>query len=317
MQKVLNQDQIDAMFRAGKDSAPTGERVVSCNFRNAGQISSEHARAINGLHEGFARSLTHSLSAYLRVGFDCALVSVEQIAYVELLARIPDVTYVATCSLKPANALAAIQLDLTVAFPIVDVLLGGRGEPESQLRELTEIEAAVLESVVRIICGELERAWERLGTGFEFDQRQQPSQMQRLMPPNDMALALTFEVEVGEVQGNLLLIVPGAISNALLRKLSKDWAYQRPLGSDADESLRRGLLNAPFAAELGLVGVPIRVGEVMGLRPGTVLSLKHSPKRMASLLVGEERLFEAAVVQSDRLRAAHLMGVCNTEVSAS
>jgi len=108
MEKVLNQDEIDAMVRLAR----AGGRL----------------EAITSLHEGFARNLTHVLGAYLRVGFAATLASAENLAYGEFLQRIPETTYLASCRLDPMGVNAALQLDLKVALPIIDLLLGGEGK---------------------------------------------------------------------------------------------------------------------------------------------------------------------------------------------
>ena len=58
--------------------------------------------AISDLHESFARNLTNSLGAFLRVGFDVNLVSVEQLNYSEVLSRLPELTYLCS-SAHPAD----------------------------------------------------------------------------------------------------------------------------------------------------------------------------------------------------------------------
>ncbi len=92
MEKVLNQEEIDAMFRAalGRTTGmpASASSYQPCDFKQAGQIKKDQVRAISNLHEGFARNLTNALGAYLRVIFEVNLVSVEQLTYREFLQRI-------------------------------------------------------------------------------------------------------------------------------------------------------------------------------------------------------------------------------------
>jgi len=131
MEKVLNQEEIDAMIRQARagGQAPAGTarepQVEIWDIRRAGQIGRDQLQSITVLHEGFARNLTHSLAAYLRVVFSAALVSAEHLTYREFLQSIPETTYLGSCRLDPIEAAAAFQLDLKVALPIVDLLLGG------------------------------------------------------------------------------------------------------------------------------------------------------------------------------------------------
>src|SRR5208337_4975142 len=130
MEKVLNQQEIDAMVVAarGGTMGKAGEPVVSpWDVRHAGQIGREQLEAMNALHGDFARSLTNSVAAYLRVSFAAALVSVQHLTYGEFLHQVPEVTYLARIRLLPLDTKGLLQLDHSAAYPLVDVLLGGEG----------------------------------------------------------------------------------------------------------------------------------------------------------------------------------------------
>ncbi len=136
MEKVLTQEEIDALFRAAwgasKAAAAAGKsaQMERWNPHEAGRLRKEQLYALSQLHGSFARNLSHSLGAYLRDQFEVALVSVEQLAYREFLARVPDVTYYASFQLQPAECCGLLQMDLSLAFPIIDLLLGGQGQIE-------------------------------------------------------------------------------------------------------------------------------------------------------------------------------------------
>lgn len=239
MEKILDQEEIDALFRAAQGSiaektiADTRSRAsTACNFRQSAKISKEQLRSVTQLHEIFARSLTHSLGAYLRVAFEVNLVSAEQLSYGEFLQRIPEVTYLVSLSLRPAGVSGAVEIDLPLAFPIIDLLLGGPGRAESTVREITEIEEQILETVVKVIARELGTTWHPvLEMQFVFDQRLRQSDITRLMPPNEKVLTLSFEIRMPEARGMLNVALPAAVSNALLRKLTQLASYRKQRGT--------------------------------------------------------------------------------------
>src|ERR1700691_2855459 len=185
MEKTLKQDEIDALFSAALTSAPDAAKadlrpkVVPYNFSSAGQISTEQLRAISMLNDLFARNLTHNLAAWLRTRFQVNLVSAEQILFNEFLLRIPEISYVASVRLEPLGALSVLQLDLGLAPPIVDLLLGGDGK-DGPLRELTDIEESLVASMVEIVCRELTVAWQQVGFSFVFERRQMQPQVARM-----------------------------------------------------------------------------------------------------------------------------------------
>src|SRR5262249_13132773 len=159
----------------------------------------------------------------------------------------------AVCKLAPLDTVALLQLDLSVAYPLIDVLLGGEGKSKPPERQITGIEEQILESVVRIICRELQAAWQLLSLKIEFDRRPSADQLQRLMAQEEKTLSLSFELTVAESRGTLNLMFPAVVSNGLLRKMAAEWSREkRRPAPDASERLRAHLLGSRFSLELAV-----------------------------------------------------------------
>jgi flagellar motor switch protein FliM len=318
MEKVLNQQEIDAMVRTARggarEEATAALLVTVWDAHQAGQIGRDQVQSISTLHEGFARNLTHAVGAYLRVEFSAALVSAEHLSYAEVLQRVPEVSYLATCKLSPLAETALLQVDLAVAFPMIDILLGGLGNGTPAGRRITEIEEQVLETVMRIICRELENAWQLLGLKFEFEQRQQAEQVQRLMAAEEKTLSLNFDLTVAESRGTLNLVLPAGVSNALLRKLAAGRVRaKRRARPDSEHRLRQQLLMCPFPVELGIQIAGVSLRGLMNLSPGQLLPLKYPAHQPAVLWVSGRELFAATVARRGRLRAAKVLQLCTQE----
>ena len=314
MQNELNQEEIDAMVRAARSGgrADAGQakepKVEPWDVRRAGQIGREQLLAITQLHEGFARSLTLALGTYLRVVFAAALVSAEHLTYREFIERMPETTYMAACKMEPMGVHGTLQLDLKVAFPIIDLLLGGEGKGVAAPREITEIEDQIVESVARIVCGELGAAWKAVELQVGFEKRMGLGDAQRLMPPNEKILSLSFEVTVIEERGGLNLAVPVSLSHALLRKISPEFSVSRRRGPiEWRERLQRRLLECAFSAELGVNGLSASVGELAQMTRGTLLPLRKSATSPAALIVSGLEMYGAMPARVGNLRAAQVL----------
>jgi flagellar motor switch protein FliM len=316
VEKVLNQEQIDAMVRAvrgGKSGANSKETNVTLwDARQAGQIGREQMRAINSLHETFARSLTHSLGAYLRMETTAALVSAEHLTYGEFMQRVPEMTYLATLQLGPMSETAVLQLDLSVAFPIIDVLLGGEGKGAPPERNISDIEEQILEILVNLICRELDSAWQDVVLKFTLPQRQSAEQIARLMPLEEKTLTLSFELTLAEARGTLILMVPAVVSNAMLRKMSAGWAVSaRPKSqSGSRERLRQLMLDCPFRLELEMMPAAVSLKELASLAPGGVLALNRKIEEPARITAGGRELFTATPARKGTSRAASVLARC-------
>jgi flagellar motor switch protein FliM len=315
MEKVLNQEEIDDMVRAARSghaatTGATGPVVQSWDVRQAGQIGREQLRAINQLHEVFARNLTTSIGGYLRIVFDCSLVSAEHLTYREFLQRIPEKTYLASINLAPVDTTAVLQLDLAIAFPIIDVLLGGEGTGSEATRPITEIEEQVLEGIILIMCRELQTTWRAIALEFNFGARQQILQTQRLMPPEEKNLCLSFEVKMSETRGTLNLAIPAVVSNALLRKISADFSYQRPRSPiEARVQLQKRLLDCFFPVELSMPGLEVPLQSLAKLALGDLLSFSRDASAPAVLLVDGVRVCSATPVRINFRRAARVLSL--------
>jgi flagellar motor switch protein FliM len=316
METILSGGPMDDRFRSAWES-PRGtsraalphRRVIPCNFRRERQMGKDQVRLVTSLHEAFARNLGHSLGAYLRVLFEINLVSVEQLPFADLLQRIPETTYTASIHLQPLAAIGAAQLDLSVAFPVIDLLLGGQGKSAAEIRDVTEIEAEILESVVKLIARELQATWQPLlDIEFQFGQRLGRPALQRLLPPDERVLTLRFETRMAEAQGPLHLVFSSGAASALLKKLAQQWTHRKYRGPTLGDTLGPDRLPLfEFPAELVLAGIRVRGGEILELQPGRVIPLNKRLSDPAQLRIGGQQAFRAVPVRQGAVRAARVV----------
>ena len=311
MEKLLKQDEIDALFQAARrptDDAAAAEvraRVVPYNFASSGQISNEQLRAISMLNDLFARNLTHNLGAWFRTRFQVNLVSAEQIPFNEFLLRIPEISYVASVRLEPLGALSVLQLDLALAPPMIDLLLGGEGR-EGQLREITDIEESILGSVVEIVCRELTAAWQSVGLSFNFERRQMQTQAARIMSVNEKTLCLSFEIRMPHSSGLLNLSFPAVVSNTILRRLTSDWGRRKRHAPDSRVRMESLINLIHMGATLQLPSVRLPAVAIEALAPGDLLRFDLSSNTHAEWRVGGQQLAHARAIRQGAHRAARI-----------
>jgi len=310
IEKELGQEEIDALFQAARartEAAPSAprSRVLPWSFMRSGQISNDQLRAISMLNDIFARNLTHHLSAWLRSRVQVSLVSAEQILFSEFLGRIPELAWVGSVRLEPLHTLCVLQMDLTTAPPIIDLLLGGEGRA-AEARELTDIEEAILAGVVEAVCRELTTAWQPVGLTFRFEKRQMQTQTPRLIPVSEKTLCLSFELRLADVSGLLNLAFPAVVSNAILRQMAGEKSRRRGHAPEVRRRMRE--LAGACRTRVSLELPPVRVASAgLGdLGPGRILRLNLPARTAARLNAGGVVLFQAMPVNQANVRAAHL-----------
>jgi flagellar motor switch protein FliM len=222
--KILSQDEIDALLESSTTVAaapgaaargPNGQVVAAYNFRRPDRISKEQLRSLHFLHDRFAHNVSTSLSAFLRSVTEVTIVSVEQFAYSEFLMSLPEQTAFYAVSLDPLDGVAAVELNPSVAFTLVDRLLGGTGENPGISRALTEIEQNVIDSVVKLLLDALSDVWRVvMEVNFRIHGRETRPQMLQVMGPNRIVVLLGFDVKVADSRGMLNLCIPATAIEA-------------------------------------------------------------------------------------------------------
>ena len=153
------QQEIDAVFHNANERKRESP-AIKFDFRRPDRIPKSQLRAIHLLHDNFVRSLVSSLSAYLRSYLTVNLVSVEQLSYAEFLDGLPSPTCMVSLGLRPYDGNGVMELNPSLVFPIIEMLLGGSGKSSVSIqREVTEIEQKVLDGFFRIILHDLHEAW--------------------------------------------------------------------------------------------------------------------------------------------------------------
>jgi flagellar motor switch protein FliM len=193
-------------------------------------------------------------------------------------------------------------------FPVIDLLLCGEGKRGDLGREITHIEEQIIESIMRIVCRELQSAWQAITLEFRFGQRYAIAQAQRLMAPEEKNLCLSLEVKMAETRGTLNMAIPAVVSNALLRKISADLSFERPRSSaDSRRRIEQRLLDASFRVDLFTPNLTVPLQELAHATPGTVLLFPESISVPSVLMVDDMRLAPAMPVRVNSLRAAQVL----------
>jgi len=311
MEKSLDQDDIDSLFAAARASSPKPEggepmpKAELYNFSRAGQINDEQMKAITSVNDFFARNLMHTVGAWLRTQFQVKLVSGEQLPYAEFLERLTDPIYLCSIRLEPLGALGLIEVDLTLAAPIVDLLLGGMGRTAT-VRELTDIEEEILTSVVKLIVRELNAAWASVGLQYEFEQRESAGKAARMMAMGEKTLCVSFEIKMQNITGSLNLCLPAVVLNAVLRQIAADRDRPRRQPREVQERISELMRQTQVGMVLQLTPMKLPAKELITLEKGKILRLPLSRYELPELRVGGLPMMRAHPVRTSDHRGAQI-----------
>jgi flagellar motor switch protein FliM len=282
--------------------------IHSCNFRYAGRLSNENARALTSLHEKFALNVTNSLEVYLGTSIRLKMLSLEQLPLQDYIRAVAPNTYLLPCALNVMESNFLMEMDITLIFPIIDLLLGGAGTTASdEPRELTEIDEEIMESITALIIKEVDRAWRALNLSLTPGRCIKPALVTQIYPANEKLVLLMFEMTVGASTGSFKIVLPTSFVGFLLRHLkaaqSKKISSLRHL---PNPSLRERILDCDFNVAVDITQMRVLVKDLIDLKPGVILKMKAPVKNPGRLTVEGVDIFEALPVRIGKLKAAQL-----------
>lgn len=317
---LVTNEEMSALLEApSSEGAGAGQdkrrRVVPYNFRRPDRLSKEQVRSLYLLHDLFSHSLSSSLPIFLRAISEVTLISVEQQAYVEYLYGLPDPTAIFTLSMHPLQGVAVLELNPSVAFPVIDRLLGGAGLSLAETRAVTEIEQKVLESFLKVVVDDLRDAWNPLiELEMQIVGRETRPQLLQIVAPNEVVLSIVFHVQIGDARGMMSLCIPAVALEPIIQKFNQSsYSRSREVPPVQTRSLLDRLSNVNFPVAAELHGSKAAMDDLLGITPGDVLRLEHRVGQPMHISVGGVVKFMGELTAYDDRLAVCLKSLVRSE----
>lgn len=290
MADILSKEEVDLLLSAvakgeaeveeGKEERAPAEAagLVVYDFRRPERVSKEQLKGLQSLFEAFARELSILLPAFLRTVVRVDLASIDQLTYDEFILSIARPTSLFIVNMSPLEGNAIIELSPSLVFPIVDRLLGGRGAPLTEPRDLTEIETRIVNRIVLMILDSLKRSWDQL---VEFNlsvvgEESDPLIVQ-IVAGSEMTILAGYEIHVGDIVGAMNMCIPLLVLNPVLDQISAQTRHLRKMSPETarrtQEQIVRTLRKAavPVSVILGRAQLPL--SDIARLQVGDTVQL--------------------------------------------
>lgn len=307
LDRVLSQNEIDNVFRTPTGAESSGPPPVRYDFRRPDRIAKDQLRSIHLLHENFARSLASSLSAYLRAYAVVNLVSVEQLSFQEFIKCMPSPTCIVSLGMRPYDGSAILELNPSLVFPVLEMLLGGGGKVSATKinRELTEIEQSILEGLYRIVLNDLKESWRGIANiAYTIDSHETEPSLLQVISPSEAVVAISMEIRIGENSGRMNIGLPSIVIKMLRQKFDQQWSVRKGESTEAEQNrILRLVKPSAVTVDVRLQGPTLSVEDLLRLEEGDVLTFDYPvDKPIHTLLNGKLKLL-GQVVNSGRKKA--------------
>ena len=304
MADILSQEEIDALLDVVEDEGDDAleveeeevyqqKQITLYDFKRPNRVSKEQLRAFRGIHDKMARSLSSQISAIMRSIVEIQLHSVDQMTYGEFLMSLPNPTSFNVFSMKPLEGSGVLEINPSIAFPMLDRLLGGKGEPFDSNREFSDIELSLFETVLRVMMSTLKEAWGPVAEVYpSVESKESSPNVVQIVAQNEIVVMVVMEIIIGHTSGMMNICYPVIALEPVLPKLaSRDLMLNETSSKKSrNQELQVLIGGAGVTVETNLGVAELSLREVLDLKNGDIIRLNSSADDIVSLSVdGKER----------------------------
>lgn len=284
MNKILAQDEVDALLRGlsggdieSESDGPLDESgIVPFDLANQDRIIRGRMPVLEIVNDRFSRLCTNALSNSLRKRVELNPLSIDMTKFGDFMRSLPVPTSINIFKMEPLRGNALAVVDARLVFALVESFFGGQGsQPKIEGREFTRIEQAIVEKVIKIVLHNMEESWRPVhDVSLELVRSEINPQFAAIVPPSDVVVVITFEVELETAIGSLTMCLPYATIEPIRSKLHASFQTER---LEVDHvwmgRLKERLLETPVELKVNLGEAKLTGNQLVRLKVGDVILL--------------------------------------------
>lgn len=295
MNQVLSQSEVDALLAAVSDgdvaaTTPTAagggpnhgkfdeRKIVNYDLTSQDRIIRGRLPQLEVIYEKFMRAFRVSLSSSLRKIASITLTSTEFLKFGEFINTLPMPTCMSVLRFGNLRGSALLVIESKLAYALVDSFFGGADRPYTKIdgKDFTPIELSIVRRVVELGIHDLENAWASVEKiGCSFVRTEVNPQFVGIVPPTDVVIATTFDVELENATGTISIVIPYATIEPIKQKLQTGFQIE---SDQTDKKLWTSIISeqlyeTDLDIKVNLGETEIKLKDLMTLKVGDVIPL--------------------------------------------
>lgn len=313
MNQVLSQNEVDALLAAvsdGEVSSSEGaggegggakvvddRKIVNYDLTSQDRIIRGRLPQLEVIYEKFMRAFRVSLSSSLRKIASITLTSTEFLKFGEFINTLPMPTCMSVLRFGNLRGSSLMVIESKLAYALVDSFFGGADRPYTKVdgKDFTPIELSIVRKVVELAITDLEAAWASVEKiGCSFVRTEVNPQFVGIVPPTDVVIASTFDVELENATGTISMVIPYATIEPIKQKLSTGFQVE---SDQTDKKLwtsiiKEQLLDTDLDIKVNLGETEIQLQDLMGLKIGDVIPLTQDASGELDVQIEQVKKFK-------------------------
>jgi flagellar motor switch protein FliM len=294
MAQVLSQDEVDALLSAvNEEGEPessgvegafateeeTQENIQPYDLTNQDRVIRGRMPILEIIYERFIRQFRVSLSNSLRKISTISMISTDLLKFGEFVNTLPIPSCMCIMRFNELRGPALIVFESKLAYAIIDSYFGGTDRPFTKIegKEFTSIELSFMRRVMDMAINDLEEAWAPVHRiDAQYSRTEINPQFVGVVPPSDVIITTTFEVEFESASGTIMVVIPYSTIEPIKQKLSSSFQSENDVVDTLwTRSLQDHVQNAEATAIVKLGETDMTIGDLVSLQIGDVIPLSQ------------------------------------------
>jgi flagellar motor switch protein FliM len=333
--QVLSQSEVDALLNAvsegkvetapppsaaGVDASVVGAQgwvggipdseITPYDLTNQDRVIRGRMPTLDIIYERFIRLYRISLSNALRKFASISIISTDLLKFGEFVNTLPIPSCMCIMRFESLKGPALLVFESKLAYALIDSFFGGTDRPFTKIegKEFTRIELSLMQKVMDLAIQDLEEAWAPVHESkIAFIRTEVNPQFVGVVPPSDVIISTTFEVELENATGTIALVVPYSTLEPIKSKLNASFQTE---GDKSDKEwllkMTEHMKQVEANLKVNLGAATITVGDLVNLQVGDIIPLGQDADGELDVLVEDVPKFKCFFGVSRGNRAIQL-----------
>ncbi len=225
-EKVLSQDEMDALLKEGSNVGKSGgsaslSGIRSYDLTSQQRIIPSRILTLEMINEEFARLFQISLGAMITKEVEFTGRPIETAQCGDLMMGVPLLSSINIIGMEPLKGSALIIIETKVVYLLLDNFFGGNGRVHSkETGEFSPIEQRFMRKVVNFMIADLQKAWRPVhAVKVSYVRGETNPKLVMVVPPKETLIVSRFSLKIGGESHEITLAIPYPMLEPIWEKL--------------------------------------------------------------------------------------------------
>lgn len=295
--RLLNQDEIDNLLGFANEEAILSNRTGLRAIVDSAMVSYERLPMLEIVFDRLVRLLTTSLRNFFSDNVEVSLSDITSVRFGDYINSIPLPTILAVLKAEEWDNFGLITVDSTLAYSVIDVLLGGRRASSTARldgRPYSSIETSLVRRMLDLVLVDTEQAFKPLSpVHFNIDRIETNPRFASISRPANAAILVQLRIDMEGRGGSIEILLPYATIEPIRELLLQSFMGEK-FGRDPiwEDHLATEIWQAHAELEAILYETQLPLRRMLELKVGDTLIFDADPDTLVRLKCGDVLLSE-------------------------